>query len=545
MNTLKMITAKMPFIILLYLAVCLSACNKKTEEIPALPVITKTDTLFGTYGDKVTIFGSNFSEDPANNQVAFSNIAAKVETASATQLVVSVPGSALSGNIQVAVKGTPATQGPYFNVVKPGTPVISRIDPPGGSEPGKAITVTGTGFDPDYNKNAVALNGAAATVLNATTTSLFIAVPGRAATGPVTVTANGLTSPPYLYNVTPVNPLADGRIYYSSINFTNQNVLGLSLVKGSDKNTIPGGTSLYLNTERLLRITSSRAFDIDENKDQLFIGFQEQNLNTAVLGYSVGRINTKGNTTLGFIYPRFQKFSSIDSENIVVLAVDSRSGSLYVTYRDIDNQYKIFKGNTDGTAPLTAIYTSTFQIQRMLVSQTRIYFLDAARKLYSIKLDGTDFKPHTGIPGGVFPAQSSKDPSGSYIDVNKDSDKVYWLTSIVNNTNGNTISVYDPATNTSQVLYDQNNISLTGNIPEAQLHGFLVANNHVYWQSSQVLGRSSYGINTSTRLYRANLDGSSRYPAEIYTRMEPTLSGSAQIDNSMRGVPGLLIDDND
>jgi YD repeat-containing protein len=56
----------------------------------------------GAIGSTVTIFGSGFNTTATNNEVAFNGTAAAVAAATATTLVVTVPGEATSGRITVS-----------------------------------------------------------------------------------------------------------------------------------------------------------------------------------------------------------------------------------------------------------------------------------------------------------------------------------------------------------------------------------------------------------------------------------------------------------
>ncbi len=62
---------------------------------------------------------------------------------------------------------------------------------PSSGIPGTTVTISGSGFDPVPNQNAVAFNGVPAVVNSATTTGLQVTVPANAQTGPVSVAAGG------------------------------------------------------------------------------------------------------------------------------------------------------------------------------------------------------------------------------------------------------------------------------------------------------------------------------------------------------------------
>lgn len=81
----------------------LSACQKEDKPEPSL-LFTPTS---GSHSTWVTVTGAAFSSVPAENQVTFNGVPARVESASSTELVVQVPVGALSGPVAVQVAGHP------------------------------------------------------------------------------------------------------------------------------------------------------------------------------------------------------------------------------------------------------------------------------------------------------------------------------------------------------------------------------------------------------------------------------------------------------
>lgn len=69
-------------------------------------------------------------------------------------------------------------------------PVISDFTPTSGL-PGATVTITGENFSKTAAQNIVSFNGAPATVISATESSLEVLVPEGATTGPISVTVNG------------------------------------------------------------------------------------------------------------------------------------------------------------------------------------------------------------------------------------------------------------------------------------------------------------------------------------------------------------------
>ncbi len=90
---------------------------KKTEETPKpTPVITEFKATSGWVGDVVTITGTDFGIDVANNIVKFGDKVATVSTATITELKVSVPVGATTGKISVTVNGVTGTSTADFVV---------------------------------------------------------------------------------------------------------------------------------------------------------------------------------------------------------------------------------------------------------------------------------------------------------------------------------------------------------------------------------------------------------------------------------------------
>ena len=84
----------------------------------------------------------------------------------------------------------------------PDTPVIQSVDETIVS-PGDTITITGKLFGASTGENRVTFNNSLgrANPITATTTRLVVIVPANAASGPMTVTVDGLSSEPVLMEV--------------------------------------------------------------------------------------------------------------------------------------------------------------------------------------------------------------------------------------------------------------------------------------------------------------------------------------------------------
>jgi uncharacterized protein (TIGR02145 family) len=88
-----------------------------TAVKPASPSIYYIDAPSGAHGDEVTISGEGFDPNPVNNLVNFAGVSATVTGATLNSLTVKVPMTALSGNVNVSVKGGTTATGFFFYVI--------------------------------------------------------------------------------------------------------------------------------------------------------------------------------------------------------------------------------------------------------------------------------------------------------------------------------------------------------------------------------------------------------------------------------------------
>ena len=113
----------------------------------------------------------------------------RVVSWSNTLISITVPSNATTGNIVVTV-GEASSNGAAFAFYP--YPAITGIAPAGGGI-GTLVTITGSGLLDGKGNAAVTFNGTPATILSQSTTSIQVAVPAGATTGPVSVFVNGNT----------------------------------------------------------------------------------------------------------------------------------------------------------------------------------------------------------------------------------------------------------------------------------------------------------------------------------------------------------------
>src|SRR6478609_589086 len=147
------------------------------------PTITSFSPVSGIVGTSVTISGTDFSDNIANNEVKFNGTTAAITSASSTQLVVTVPQDATTGTISVAVGTAVTTSTDNFTIL---SPTITSFSPNIGAT-GIVVVITGTNFSATSANNIVKFNNTAAIVTSATTTTITTTVPLGVTTGKITV----------------------------------------------------------------------------------------------------------------------------------------------------------------------------------------------------------------------------------------------------------------------------------------------------------------------------------------------------------------------
>ncbi|MBC7570886.1 MAG: IPT/TIG domain-containing protein [Spirosoma sp.] len=100
------------FVTGIFLAV--GACKNDTPEPAPVLSITSFSPTTAPVSTTLTITGTNFNTTPASNIVTFGNVPATVNSATSTQLVVTVPTGATDGPISVSANGAKATSTANF-----------------------------------------------------------------------------------------------------------------------------------------------------------------------------------------------------------------------------------------------------------------------------------------------------------------------------------------------------------------------------------------------------------------------------------------------
>jgi len=199
-----------------------------TTEFSKLPLTVSGFTpTAGPTGTPVTISGTGFSSNIANDRVTFNGTAATVTAANATAITANVPPNITTGPVAVSVNGGAfVSSGANFT---PQGPTITGFTPTSGGV-GTSVTITGTGFSATPASNAVKFNGVATTVTSASTTQLVAAVPYGTSTGPISISVNGglpvysstnfLVPLPTITNFTPATGLAGTSVTITGTGFS-------------------------------------------------------------------------------------------------------------------------------------------------------------------------------------------------------------------------------------------------------------------------------------------------------------------------------------
>jgi YD repeat-containing protein len=196
----------------------------------------------GCVGATVTISGTGFSTTPASNTVSFNGTAATVSSASANQLVVTVPSGATTGTISVTAPAGSATSAGTFTVTAGNlAPTITSFTP-ASALPGAAVSISGTNFDTVLPNDRTRFNVGYAALSSATSTTISATVPSNTGSGHISVatpygiavSTDDFIIPPPGFGVADVQ--TSGRIAFSTattVSMSTATKIGLMLFDSS------------------------------------------------------------------------------------------------------------------------------------------------------------------------------------------------------------------------------------------------------------------------------------------------------------------------
>jgi YD repeat-containing protein len=140
----------------------------------------------GTASTTVRIFGTGFSGTATQDTVRFNGVQATIKSASATEIVTSVPNGATTGPINVTAPGGSVSSTTPFTIGPSKSPTITGFTPNIGSR-GAAVGITGTNFQTMPASDAVRFNLTLSQVTSATALNIKTRVPTGATSGHISL----------------------------------------------------------------------------------------------------------------------------------------------------------------------------------------------------------------------------------------------------------------------------------------------------------------------------------------------------------------------
>jgi len=169
----------------------------------------------GPVGTQVTIYGQAFSATPSQDTVSFNGTSASVGSATATQIMTTVPTGATTGPITVGAPNGSATSTASFTVTaSTGAPTITGFTPTIGTV-GTAVSISGTNFDTPIS-DRVKFNTKITTVSSATPTTISTSVPVQVGSGRITVATAAGTAVSSADFFVPPSPYTPSNVAFTS-----------------------------------------------------------------------------------------------------------------------------------------------------------------------------------------------------------------------------------------------------------------------------------------------------------------------------------------
>ncbi len=198
----------------------------------------------GPIGTSVTISGSNFSANAAQDAVNFNGTPAVINSASTTSLTVLVPSGATTGTITITSPSGSVTSSDSFTVTADSG--NTRIDSftPQVVAAGTAVTISGANFDTTLSNDRLSVNITHGLIpTSASSTSMSMSTPSTTGSGHISLsTPNGAATatsdlfiPPTIYGVSQVG--STGRTLVGSpgtVSLATANQIGLLLFEGKE-----------------------------------------------------------------------------------------------------------------------------------------------------------------------------------------------------------------------------------------------------------------------------------------------------------------------
>ncbi len=165
----------------------------------AAPILVSFSPTFGRVGTQVTIQGTGFSADPGENLVTIGGAAAVVDSATSSQLIVTVPTAAVTGPIAVTVDSTVGISTQSYVVLRP---TITGFSPTL-VNPGNAVTLTGTNLNLVPGSTSIAAGSTGVTITSLSNTQAVFNAPSPGANAVTVNTSYGQATSTAILTVIP------------------------------------------------------------------------------------------------------------------------------------------------------------------------------------------------------------------------------------------------------------------------------------------------------------------------------------------------------
>jgi RHS repeat-associated protein len=298
------------------------------------PIITSITPPSGPLFGLITLNGSGFGTPQYTGRpsVSINGVAATVVSWTDTTINAQVLSGTTSGPATVTVGGY-TSGGVAFTVVDPLS--ITSISPTGGSI-GSTVTITGDGFGSTQSDSVVTFNGTVATGFSSwSNTSISVAVPTGASTGPVTVEVAGITVTGPIYEISTTVTLTNSQSHtttYSGVMIGGQWYVASSSGSGCSTCTMRGNiTNTFDNNGNILSTT-------DPNGNTTSYAYDSYNDVTSITRPSV----SGGTPTSSYTYNSFGE---------VLTATDPLGHVTTNTYDSNGNLTSVTKPAPGGGAP--------------------------------------------------------------------------------------------------------------------------------------------------------------------------------------------------
>lgn len=158
------------------------------------PQITSISPTSGIVGTQITVNGSGFQNTKGSSTVLLMNNVfnntLNVVSWSDSQIVVTVPSNAATGDVSVTVNGIQSNRDLLFTLPKP---VMSAIFPNGGPI-GTQVQILGSGFGATQGTSTLVINGTNMPIVNWADTLITATIPTGVTSGSATLNVGGIST---------------------------------------------------------------------------------------------------------------------------------------------------------------------------------------------------------------------------------------------------------------------------------------------------------------------------------------------------------------